>query len=126
MSGTQDKSQGGIEGRTVQQTLAELGEQLTQVVACVIGPPLARLSGRIAWRLRVQAAGYCLLLLAAVWAAIGLTLAAAQHLPLWASYLCVSGFFAVGAAGAFIIPSLKNGNSKVGRESNLEGDNQNG
>ena len=126
MTGTEDNRRDGREGRSVQHTLAELGEVLAETIANIFRPSVARLSRRIARRMRFHAAGYLLSLLAVIWAAIGLTLAAAQHLPLWASYLCVSGVFAVGAAGAFIIPSLKNGTDESGRANNREGDNRHG
>ncbi len=113
-------------GRTVQDTLAEAGDALVETVKSIAGPPLARLVGRFIRRMRFHAAGYCLALLAVIWAAIALTLAAAQHLPLWASFSCVSAILAVWAACAFIIPSLENGDSKSGRTSNLEGDDRHG
>ncbi|RVU36567.1 hypothetical protein EOI86_15375 [Hwanghaeella grinnelliae] len=103
--------------RTVQQTLTEAADAILDAVKSYALPHFARLERHILYR----AAGFSLAVLAAVWGAIALTLAAAQILPLWASYLCVSAFLAVGAASAFIIPSLGNGKRISGRTTHLEG-----
>lgn len=102
---------------TVQQTLTDMADTVLAALKSYAWHHIARLERHILFR----AAGFSLALLAIVWGAIALTLAAAQILPLWASYLCVSAILAVGAASAFIIPSLDNGKRISGRETHLEG-----
>ncbi|WP_425407449.1 hypothetical protein [Hwanghaeella sp.] len=102
----------------LQQTLSGVCDAFLNAVKSAARPHVRRVVRRV----HFSAAGYALTLMAAVWCAIAITLAAAQYLPLWASFLCVSAFLAVGAASAFIIPSLENGNRTTGRTNHLEGE----
>jgi len=103
--------------RAVRQTLTETTDAILEAVKSYAWPHVVRLERHILFR----AAGFSLALLATVWGAIALTHAAAQMLPLWASYLCVSAILAVGAASAFIISSPDNGNRISGSKTDLEG-----
>lgn len=98
--------------QTVRQTMTETADTVLAALRSYARPRLARLERYILFR----AAGFSLALLATVWGAIALTLAAAQLLPLWASYLCVSAILAVGAASAFIIPSLDKRQADIGEK----------
>ena len=100
------------------QTLAELSDTVLAAVKSYLRPHLKQLERRILRRV----VGYVLALLAAIWAAIAATFAAAQHMPLWASFLCVSALLAVGATCAFIIPSGENGKRTAGGQTLSEGE----
>ena len=112
-----DSGAGGDAVRAVRQTLTETADAILEAVKSYAWPHVVRLERHILLRV----GGLSLALLATVWGAIALTLAAAQILPLWASYLCVSAILAVGAASAFIISSPDNGNRISGSKTDLEG-----
>lgn len=102
----------------VQDLLSDTFDAILEAAKSSARPHFARLMRRVHFR----AMGYAFALMAVIWAAIALTLAAAEHLPLWASFLGVSGALAVGAAGAFIFPSPESGNRISGRANHLEGE----
>lgn len=74
-------------------------DSLIAVGRQALRPHVRRTARWVAWRIF----GLSTAVLAAAWAAVGLTLALHQAVPLWAAFLGVSGILALGAAIALSV-----------------------